>query len=76
MYKDNAAREIDAALTTDRYELPREALASKEDLLAQVDTQGWLNLLWRRWNEVFQEKLGHLLEMAGTEGAEELGGGS
>jgi predicted AAA+ superfamily ATPase len=60
VYKDNAAREIDAALTTDRYELPREALASKEALLAHVDTQGWLNLLWRRWNEVFQEKLGHL----------------
>ncbi len=59
VYKDDFAREIDAALTTSAFELPREALDDIPTLLAHLDTQNTLNLMWRRWNEVFQDKLGY-----------------
>ncbi len=59
VYKNDFAREIDAALTSDRFELPREAFADVETLLTYLDAQNTLNLMFRRWNEVFQEKLGH-----------------
>jgi len=26
----------------------------------EIDVQGCLNLMWRQWNEIFQEKLGHV----------------
>ena len=58
-YGDAAVREIDAAVTSDVYELPAKAFQSDTALLAELDTQRCLNLLWRRWNEVFAEKLGH-----------------
>lgn len=59
VYKREFAREIDAALTTDRYELPRDAFADEQTLMTAIDTHGWLSLMWRRWNEVFSQKLGH-----------------
>ncbi len=52
-------REIFEALRSDRFEPPQDAFKSEDTLLAEVDAQGWLNLMWRRWNEVFKEKLGH-----------------
>jgi len=60
IYKKDFAREIGAVLTTDRYELPREAFADEQSLIDAIDTQGWLHLMWKRWNEVFQDKLGHV----------------
>lgn len=50
--------EIDRALTSGAYQLPEEALHGEATLLEHIDVQGWLNLMQRRWNEVFQAKLG------------------
>ncbi len=60
VYKSDFAREIDAALTTGAYELPREAFRDEDMLKAAIDVAGWLNLIWRRWNDVFGQKLGHV----------------
>lgn len=63
VYKNTYLHEIDDALKTATYELPEEALASgdvERALLEAVDTHGWLHLMWRRWSEVFHEKLGHV----------------
>jgi len=52
--------EIDSTLATASYPgIPDEAWQDESALLASLDTQACLNLMWRRWNEVFQEKLGH-----------------
>jgi predicted AAA+ superfamily ATPase len=59
VYKGEFAREIDAILTTNAFELPRDAFRDVEALAAAVDIQGWLKLMWNQWNEVFREKLGH-----------------
>jgi predicted AAA+ superfamily ATPase len=59
VYGKDYAREIDAVVTTNVYELPQAVLKSDEALLSELDTQRCLNLLWKRFNEVFQEKLGH-----------------
>jgi len=60
-YKSRSVDEMDAALASAAYRgLPNEAWFNETNLLAALDTQGCLNLLWRRWNEVFQEKLGHV----------------
>ena len=55
------ANEIDAALATPGYPgLPDEALSDDQALLATLDTHACLHLMWRRWNDVFQDKLGHV----------------
>ncbi len=59
VYKGDFAREIDAALTTNSYELPRDAFKDVGSLLKALDAHATLNLMWRRWNEVFHDKLGH-----------------
>jgi len=59
VYKGDFAREIDAALTSDRFELPREAFTDTDTLISYLDAQNTLNLMIRRWNEVFQDKLGY-----------------
>ncbi len=60
-YKARYVDEINAALTSYSHrELPAPAWSDEGALLATLDTQGCLNLLWRRWNDVFQEKLGHV----------------
>ncbi|MCB0075399.1 MAG: AAA+ family ATPase, partial [Caldilineaceae bacterium] len=49
--------EIEDVLNTNAYtppQLPDEAAA-----LAGIDIHGWLNLIWRRWNEVFSRTLGY-----------------
>ena len=54
------ANEIDATLASPGYPgLPDEALSDDQVLLAALDTHGCLHLMWRRWNDVFQDKLGH-----------------
>lgn len=58
-FKGEFAREIDAALTTKSFELPREAFADEETLRRAIDVHGWLNLMWRNWREVFERTLGH-----------------
>ena len=50
---------IDQALTTGVHDLPQGALKGEATLLAHIDIHGWLHLMWRQWNEVFQDKLGH-----------------
>lgn len=59
VYRKDYRREIFEALRTERYEPPQEAFESEDTLLAQLDVHGWLNLMWRRRNEVFSQKLGH-----------------
>lgn len=59
IYKGDFAREIDAALTSNAYELPRAAFQDADTLINSLDIHNVLNLMWRRWNEVFQDKLGH-----------------
>ena len=59
VYKGEVVREIDAALTTGAYELPREAFKSVDTLVAALDTQNTLKLMINRWNEVFQTKLSY-----------------
>ncbi|HPL69728.1 MAG: Swt1 family HEPN domain-containing protein [Anaerolineaceae bacterium] len=52
--------EIDRTLTTVAYQgLSVEARADSMRLIEEIDVQGCLNLMWRQWNELFQEKLGH-----------------
>jgi len=58
-YKKNYGREIFDALSTDRHQPPQEAFESEDSLLEYVDSHGWLNLMWWRWNDVFRDKLGH-----------------
>jgi len=55
------ANEIDAVLASPGYPgLPDEAFSDDRALLAALDTHGCLHLMWRRWGEVFQDKLGHV----------------
>ncbi len=58
VYKRDVGREIAALLSSNAYEVPRAALESDAALLATIDTHGWLKVLWLRWNDVFQAKLG------------------
>lgn len=52
--------EIDLTLVNSSYQgIPESAREDEGVLLQSFDTQACLNLMWRRWNEVFQEKLGH-----------------
>ncbi len=52
--------EIDLTLTNSSYQgVPDDAWNDENRLLASLDTQACLNLMMRRWNDVFQEKLGH-----------------
>ena len=48
-----------SVLTSNVFELPREAFEDVDTLMAAIDTQGWLKLMWNHWNEVFREKLGN-----------------
>ena len=53
--------EIEATLTSFSHPgLPAGASADEGALYDALDVQDCLNLMWRRWNEVFQEKLGHV----------------
>ena len=61
VYKKTFLHEIDDALKTNAFELPYEVLNAQNveaALQETIDTQGWLNLMWRRWGEVFANKLG------------------
>ena len=59
--KQGYVTEIDSALSTSSYPgLPPAAWGDEATLLISLDTQACLNLMWRRWNEVFQDKLGHV----------------
>lgn len=60
-YHQQAVDEIDAVLASPGHPgLPAEARITPVALLAALDTQACFNLMWRRWNEVFQDKLGHV----------------
>ncbi len=60
-YGEAAIDEMDTALATASYPgLSIEARTTPAALIAALDTQACLNLLWRRWNEVFHDKLGHV----------------
>ena len=61
VYKSKAVDEMDNALRTSSYNgLPDEAWSEKDALLEALDLHACLNLMWRRWMEVFQDKLGHV----------------
>ena len=52
--------EIEGVLATPGYRaLPDVAWADEQALLDGLDVQACLNLMWRRWNDVFGDKLGH-----------------
>ena len=52
--------EIDLTLSNSSYQgMPDAAREDEAALLKTLDTQACFNLLWRHWNDVFQEKLGH-----------------
>ena len=58
--KKGHVNEMDQVLASPGYPgLPAGAWADKASLLAALDTHGCLHLMWRRWNEIFQAKLGH-----------------
>ncbi len=59
VYKREFGREIDTTLVSGAYELPRDAFADEKSLMEAVDTAGWLKLMFHRWKEVFQSKMGH-----------------
>jgi len=61
VYKEKGfVNEMDSALGTNAYAgLPNSAWDSEEKLTKAVDVHSCLNLMWRRWNEVFKDKLGH-----------------
>ncbi len=52
--------EIDSTLSNSSYQgIPNDAWNDEEKLLASFDTLACFNLMWRHWNDVFQDKLGH-----------------
>ncbi|MCB0010245.1 MAG: DUF499 domain-containing protein [Anaerolineales bacterium] len=59
VFRGDYMRQIDAALTTNSFELPREAFDDVDTLITYLDAYNVLTLMWRRWNDVFQDKLGH-----------------
>jgi predicted AAA+ superfamily ATPase len=61
VYRQRYVDEIDAALSTVSYGgLPDQVWSSDEALVAALDTHACLHAMWRRWNEVFHERLGHI----------------
>ena len=58
-YKNMWGHEIDSALSTNAYSLPREAFKDVKTLMEELDTHSVLNLMLRNWHDVFQQKLGH-----------------
>ncbi|MGC9523052.1 MAG: DUF499 domain-containing protein [Anaerolineae bacterium] len=60
-FGDRALIEMDDALGTPGHPgLPEEAWTDPAALSEVLDTHACLHLMWRRWNEVFQDKLGHV----------------
>ena len=57
VYRNRWLQEIDSALSTNAFSLPREALADVESLMKSLDTHNVLNLMLRNWQEVFQQKV-------------------
>ena len=61
VYGQGTLGEMDAALSTASYPgIPAEAWQDDAALAASLDVAACLNLMWRRWNEVFMDKLGHI----------------
>lgn len=54
-YGGNFLAEVSSVLTTNAYRPP---LSDLQSALATIDVQGWLNLMTRRWDEVFKACLG------------------
>jgi hypothetical protein len=46
------------ALTTEAYTPSFSAADEERAVLAAIDIQGWLNLIWRKWDDVFRGSLG------------------
>ncbi|MFQ5421273.1 MAG: DUF499 domain-containing protein, partial [Anaerolineae bacterium] len=59
-YRKHWTREIEAALSTTAYAMPREALKDVQALMAGLDIHNILNLMIRNWHDVFHQKLGHI----------------
>jgi predicted AAA+ superfamily ATPase len=60
-YRQSYVDELDAALATVSYQgLPQEAWSDEGALVAALDTHNCLHAMWRRWSEVFHDKLGHV----------------
>src|SRR5574341_1894525 len=60
VYKKRAVNEVEAVVQTpSRPPLPSEAWTDEQSLIDDLDIQDCLNLLLRKWQDVFQAKLGH-----------------
>jgi hypothetical protein len=66
-YKGEAMAEMAVTLNTDYHEIPPDALQDEAKLLKAIDTQGWLNLLFKRYNDVFKDKYGQTLRAYASE---------
>lgn len=51
-------QEIELTLNSNAYSAPH--LPDEQAALDNIDLQGWLNLMIRKWNDVFKNKLGHV----------------
>jgi predicted AAA+ superfamily ATPase len=59
--KKGYVNEIDATLASASFPgLPKDAWEGEQALLSALDTHACLHLMWRKWKEAFQEKLGHV----------------
>ncbi len=61
VYQQNLLKTFNDILSTAAFEFPVDEMTVDPEnaLLRSVDTQGWLKLMWARWNEVFKRTLGH-----------------
>lgn len=59
-YRNRWLQEIDNALSSNAFSLPREILESVDSLMQSLDIHNVLNLMLRNWHDVFQAKLGHV----------------
>jgi predicted AAA+ superfamily ATPase len=57
-YGNNFLAEVTSALTTGAFR--PDHLRDIQTALAQIDVQGWLNLMHRRWDDVFKTRLGRV----------------
>ncbi len=56
VYQSKHLQEMEYALHSGVYSVH---LPDASAALAEIDTQGWLKLIFNRWNDVFKQKLGH-----------------
>ncbi|MCI0662717.1 MAG: AAA+ family ATPase, partial [Acidobacteria bacterium] len=59
VYRSNYLKILQNVLERDVMHLPADTFDSEQNLLFNLDSQGWLKAMLFNWNEVFRSKLGH-----------------